>query len=85
MSSETVDPSAQIRRLVERGGGKFCERCKCCEMLWQDCDECAGEGEYECADEWEDEVLTQCTTCGGCGGWWVCGCNEKGEHEERAT
>lgn len=83
-----VSVEGQLRRLVMRKGGKFCERCKCCEMHWEGCTDCDGSGRYDVVGD-DDGVLyldgsRQCSKCSGCGGWWLCGCNDKGEHEERA-
>ena len=76
------DPSQErfLRSLVEskEHGGKFCERCKCCEMLRQECETCCGEGmvdDDECKDACEP-----CYTCEGDGSWWWCDCSDSGVH-----
>jgi hypothetical protein len=79
-------PGDMLRKLVESKGGKLCERCKCCEMLWQEDSECGGSGHYDRVGD-DDGVLyqdgvEQCSTCGGTGGWWTCTCDDKGEHNE---
>jgi hypothetical protein len=80
----TIPVEEQLRRVVEKKGGKFCERCRCCEMRRQTCKDCDGVGYVtpNASDAIEPE---QCETCSGCGGWWLCSCNDKGEHEERTT
>ena len=81
----------QLRRQVTKKGGTFCERCKCCEMRRQTCEDCDGVGSV-CSMETDagtvfDAALDpiQCETCGGTGGWDVCTCDDKGEHQERTT
>lgn len=71
-----------LRALCEAHGAKLCERCKCCEMLWEDCESCGGDGvsfgyEYEDGDFAEDAT---CEVCYGAGGWDLCDCNDDGQH-----
>ena len=42
---------------------------------WQECDVCGGDGLVE--DDWDGDGsihydFTDCQTCNGRGGWWVC-------------
>jgi len=67
-------------------GAKLCPRCGCCEMFWQECENCedgysshdCGEDTCCCADPIDNVV---CDICRGACGWWRCDCDEKGEHE----
>ena len=53
-------------------------RCSECEgrLEWAECEQCGGEGEYDCYEEdplWYDEGDTKpCAQCGGAGGWYWC-------------
>lgn len=69
----------------------LCPRCKCCEMDWEDCYQCGGEGGrgYDDDLQFEDPLWYQpgdfetCDTCEGAGGWAMClgNCDEHGKHK----
>ena len=50
-------------------------------MYWEDCEQCAGDGEFDVYDEdplWYSPGDTErCNTCDGYGGWYRC----SGSHE----
>jgi hypothetical protein len=56
----------------------ICPLCGCCEMAWEECDACGGEGVngHDCGEDccWclypEDNV--PCDFCDGAGGRYVC-------------
>lgn len=65
-----------------------CPKCKCCEMTWEDCYNCGGEGgtdgeELMMEDPmWYDKNdFRQCDICEGKGGWYKCDCDENGKHK----
>lgn len=69
--------------------GRMCERCLCCAMRREECSDCDGTGRTivvgdDCGVLYEDGTR-QCSKCSGCGGWWLCRCNDKGEHQEKVT
>jgi len=72
-------------------GGKLCPRCGCCEMFWEECEQCGGEGvdEHDCGEDCccclEPVDNMRCDTCQGKGGWNICSCDENGEHKNRET
>lgn len=76
-----------LRVLVAEKDGKLCERCQCCEMSHEECDNCGGEGVdgHDCGEDCcaclEPEENMTCSTCDGDGSWWLCDCNEHGIHE----
>lgn len=78
-----------MRRVVQAKGGRFCERCKCCEERRQECEDCDGTGRVEVHGDDGGIVYVdgaeQCSQCGGTGGWWVCDCDDKGEHHEKGA
>ena len=74
----------------------LCPRCQCCDLMWEQCAQCGGEGHtqpgdlYEIDPLWYGEDETRpCQICDGMGGWLVCGgrCDEHGQHqsEKRAV
>ena len=78
--------SNPLAALVKAKGGKFCNRCKCCEMLRQECEHCGGEGMdgHDCGEDscccLYPEENVRCQFCNGKGWWWYCDCDEKGVH-----
>ncbi len=80
-----------LRDLVAFRGGVFCERCRCCEMHWRECEHCVGEGidGHDCGEDTccclDPTDNMTCDVCMGNGGWWCCGCDESGQHPQRAT
>ena len=83
----TPEQAEVLRALVATQEGKLCERCQCCEMFRQQCENCGGYGHSEFGELhdfdplWYDEDdIEWCATCEGYGGWWRCDCNEQGEH-----
>lgn len=64
---------------------QMCPRCRCCEQLWHECEECGGDGWVE-SDDWQDfDEEMPCPTCRTEGGWLLCGghCDETGQHLKR--
>jgi len=65
-----------------------CPRCKCCEMFWEECYQCGGEGGTD-GDElmmedpmWYSKTdYRTCDICDGKGGWHKCDCDENGKHQ----
>lgn len=55
--------------------GPYCSTCGDA-LEWVECEQCGGEGEYECYEDdpmWYDEDDTKpCAQCGGAGGWYWC-------------
>lgn len=62
---------------------KLCPRCSkdrlCCEMLWEHCETCGGDG-YEYVDQDDEFDDGVCQVCDGEGGWFMCDCNDAGVH-----
>lgn len=58
--------------------GVFCFECGCCELLWEECLQCGGDGAIDEVDDGELDFgvgdLIVCPMCDGEGGWWLCGC-----------
>lgn len=69
---------------------EICPRCKCCTLLWVECENCGGEGvsghdcgeDCCCCEDPEDNI--RCDICKGKGGWDACGgkCDENGKHQK---
>lgn len=59
----------------------MCERCNCCEMMWEECNQCGGVGKID--EEIEDGEIDyyKCDICEGYGGWYRCTCDENGKHK----
>ena len=65
----------------------LCPRCECCDMTWEDCWNCGGEGGRD-GDElmsedpfwWSPNDFEICDVCKGKGGFWICDCDENGKH-----
>jgi predicted amidophosphoribosyltransferase len=53
-----------------------CSQCEA-ELEWVVCEQCGGEGEYDCYDDdpmwFEPDDTEPCALCGGAGGWYWCG------------
>jgi hypothetical protein len=72
----------------EYEGDPFCEVCES-DLVWRDCDQCGGEGEFDWEALQEEDPLwyqpgdtERCEQCGGAGGWYVCpSCRERPEDE----
>ena len=67
-----------------------CPRCKCCDMIWEDCWNCGGEGGRDGDDLMSEDPLWYspddfeiCDVCEGKGGFWICDCDENGKHETK--
>lgn len=68
---------------------EICLRCKCCELVFEACDQCGGDGVdgHDCGEDvcccLDPDENVDCDVCGGEGGWWIClgRCNEDGQHE----
>ena len=82
---------AVLRQLVALNDGRFCERCRCCEMTWEECEACGGEGldGHDCGEDCcccaDPEPNECCDYCLGAGGWWDCDCDEHGVHRPKAA
>jgi hypothetical protein len=71
----------------------ICPRCNCCEVDWQECEYCSGEGVsgHDCGEDscccLDPEDNIQCDMCYGHGGWYQCigNCNENGKHIATAS
>jgi hypothetical protein len=66
---------------------KLCPRCSkerpCCQIVFDECPECGGDGYVEDYDPGSDEPYDEpCQLCNGKGGWWEClgRCDENGQH-----
>ena len=68
---------------------EICQRCKCCEVVYEDCGNCDDGysshdcGEDSCCCEYpEDNVV--CDWCGGTGTFPMCigGCDSEGKHKK---
>jgi hypothetical protein len=68
----------------------ICDRCGCCEMDWEECEICGGDGVdgHDCGEDCcccaDPEDNIPCAYCGGTGGRFVClgGCDENGKHKK---
>lgn len=67
---------------------EMCPRCKCCELFWETCECCGGEGVsgHDCGEDCccclEPEDNMRCDYCMGKGGHWsACSCDENGKHD----
>jgi hypothetical protein len=84
--------ASTLRALVASQDGVFCERCKCCEMTWQSCLTCQGDGyfgedydyDYDYDDDEDAAFPRVCDICDGERGWYLCECDEQGRHASRA-
>lgn len=76
--------SERIDAWEEATGHLLCRRCECCDLDWQECHECGGDGYYEDDSDplWGVEQVL-CSTCEGHGGWDMClgRCDDQGRHE----
>lgn len=70
-------------------GGKLCQRCGCCELVSEECEQCnEGLDGHDCGEDCccclDPEDNIPCQFCRGRGYFEVClgGCNERGEHRE---
>ncbi len=76
-----------LAQLISLHDGKLCPRCKCCEMFWQECEYCGGEGldGHDCGEDTccclDPEDNMTCDMCGGTGGFWHCDCDKDGKHK----
>lgn len=83
----TPEHAEVLRTLVALHDGKLCERCQCCEMTWEHCDNCEdGFSGHDCGEDtccclYPAENLV-CGVCNGEGGWWRClgQCDAEGHH-----
>lgn len=84
-------------RLAREGGVsdvKMCDVCRCCEMDWEECWACGGDGTTGPGELYEEDPLwydpgdfEDCRQCEGRGGWPLCGgrCDENGKHRAPAA
>lgn len=87
MSAQSAEKTT-VELLCEAFDKKCCPRCRCCEMFWEECERCGGEGESEPGDLYDEDPLwydyedtRPCDACRGKGGHWHCSCDENGKHE----
>jgi len=71
---------------------KCCPRCKCCEMDWENCEQCGGAGESEPGELYSEDPLyydmedtRPCDYCKGKGGDWHCSCDDNGKHSTQVV
>lgn len=63
--------------LLDKDGdaGPICSECEG-GLEWVECEQCGGEGEYECYDDdpeyYNEDDTKPCAQCGGVGGWYWC-------------
>jgi hypothetical protein len=75
-----------LKEFLEACDKELCPDCECCEMVWEECETCGGDGwiENEDYDEFmeSDYDSAPCEICGGEGGHKVCigKCDSSGEH-----
>lgn len=76
-----------VEVLCELTDRKSCPRCRCCEMFWEQCEQCGGEGESEPGELYSEDPMyydmwdtLRCDWCRGKGGHWTCSCDEHGKH-----
>lgn len=68
----------------------LCPRCNCCEIDWEACPECDGEGYVSRYDEdplwYSEDADWPCEMCMGQGGWNRClgNCDVEGKHAVKA-
>lgn len=69
---------------------EICPRCNCCEMDWEECPDCGGDGgrgwddlQFEDPLWYDKDSWEPCDTCDGKGGWSVClgRCDKDGKHK----
>jgi hypothetical protein len=80
-----ADKIAEPEDKLENMFNPICPRCGCCEMFWEDCWSCGGEGIHD--DLFEEDPLWYdpgdyeiCNECEGKGGFWLCDCDKNGKH-----
>ncbi len=86
----------EAQRYADRGAGvsdehEMCPRCGCCEMAWEECENCGGEGVsgHDCGEDCccciDPEDNVPCDYCDGAGGYYIClgHCDENGKHAPR--
>lgn len=82
-----------LRAFLKANDKELCERCGCCELVWQSCEQCGGDGVFGhdcgedtccCLDPEEDDP---CEICDGEGGWMRCvgHCEDDGHCREETT
>jgi hypothetical protein len=79
------DDLRNIEDVVDEADDRvMCPRCSkdrvCCEMTWQDCESCDG-GTVVFEDFDGEEEDGACDICEGEGGWWLCDCDDNGQHK----
>lgn len=84
-----ADEKTPVELLCELTDRKCCPRCRCCEMFWEECEQCGGEGESEPGELYDEDPMyydrwdtRRCDWCRGKGGHWTCSCDENGKHGE---
>lgn len=89
-AEEAVRKREFLQALLDaRGdGGKLCERCGCCEMTTEECEQCdEGLNGHDCGEDCcccaDPEENVRCGFCRGRGYFEVClgSCDKDGKHE----
>ncbi len=70
-----------------------CPRCRCCEVVTDECEMCSGEGyvDHDCGEDTccclDPDNNVPCGYCHGTGTWKHCGgfCDESGVHQKRES
>lgn len=69
---------------------ELCKRCNCCEVEWEECSYCGGEGGTDGEELMMEDPLwygpddyRSCDACEGKGGFYVClgNCDSNGKHK----
>lgn len=84
---------SETEKSVEETAYESCRRCGCCDEVWEDCQNCGGDGleGHDCGEDscccLSPEDNRQCDICDGDGGWYVClgGCDKNGKHKANRT
>jgi hypothetical protein len=80
----------EYKKFLEDNQIEICPDCGCCEMEWEPCPYCDGEGGFDGDDLMEEDPLwyssnsfERCDVCLGKGGMMICiGKCENGKHKQ---
>ena len=89
MKEEMTEGQLALKIFLEANDKTLCPRCKCCEMVWEECWNCGGEGTdgHDCGEDCcccaDPEDNVRCDICNGKGGYMICigHCDENGKHQ----
>lgn len=81
-----------LRAFLKANDKELCEQCGCCEMVYDECEQCGGDGVYghDCGEDCccclDPEDNQDCDVCGGSGYFKHCigHCEENGHTREPA-